>query len=144
MSNSIRHVGIVVHNLEKSIQFWEEIIGVKKIIDQIEKSPYIDELLGIQAKNLRTVKFIDENNFIIELLHYPNKSNQEKWMGSLDSVGLTHIAITTKDIDELVSRLNQNGYKSISNILKSPDNKVRVVFVYGPESLFLEVVEQLD
>jgi len=65
-------------------------------------------------------------------------------MGSLDSVGLTHIAITTKNIDELVSRLNKNGYKSISNILKSPDNKVRVVFVYGPESLYLEVVEQLN
>ena len=66
MINSIRHVGIVVKDIDNAISFWEEIIGIKKFNDQVEKSPYIDELLGLQARNLRTVKFIDDKNLRIE------------------------------------------------------------------------------
>lgn len=144
MINSIRHVGIVVKDIDNAISFWEEIIGIKKFNDQVEKSPYIDELLGLQARNLRTVKFIDDKNFIIELLYFPDTPNDDHWMGNLNSVGLTHIAITTSNIGELISRLNKNGYKTVSKIMNSPDNKVKVVFVYGPESLFLEIVEQVN
>lgn len=144
MINAIRHVGIVVKDIDNAISFWEEIIGLKKFIDQVEKSPYIDELLGLQARNLRTVKFIDDKNFIIELLYFPDTPTDNQWMGNLKSVGLTHIAITTSNIEELISRLNKNGYKTVSKIMNSPDNKVKVVFVYGPESLFLEIVEQVN
>jgi catechol 2,3-dioxygenase-like lactoylglutathione lyase family enzyme len=143
MPNTTRHVGIVVKDLAKTTDFWINLIGFKLHIDAKEISPYIDELLGIANPELRTVKLIDENGFIIELLEFANHPTKDNWEGNLAKTGLTHIALTVSDLESLVAKLIKNEYKFISEIKKSPDGAVKVVFVRGPEGLMLELVEPL-
>jgi catechol 2,3-dioxygenase-like lactoylglutathione lyase family enzyme len=143
MANTTRHVGIVVNDLAKTTDFWINLIGFKLHIDVIEQSPYIDELLGIPNPGLRTVKLIDENGFIIELLEFVNYPAKDNWEGNLATTGLTHIALTVNDLESLTTKLKDNNYMFISEIKKSPNGSVKVVFVKGPEGLMLELVEQL-
>ena len=143
MSNLTRHVGIVVNDLGKSIHFWQELIGFKVISDNIEPSPYIEELLSLNAANLRTVKFSDNNGFIVELLKFASPSNNSDWQGDLSTTGLTHIALTVENVEEVVNKLNEFSYTSLSKIMKSPNGQVKVVFINGPENLKLELVEVL-
>jgi len=143
MANTTRHVGIVVKDLAKTTDFWINLIGFKLHIDTKEISPYIDELLGIANPELRTVKLIDENGFIIELLEFANYPAKDNWEGNLASTGLTHIALTVIDLDSLTSKLKENDYKFISEVKNSPNGAVKVVFVTGPEGIMLELVEQL-
>ena len=143
MANTTRHVGIVVKDLAKTTDFWVNLIGFKLHIDAKEISPYIDELLGITNPELRTVKLIDENGFIIELLAFANYSAKDNWEGSLATTGLTHIALTVNNLESLTTKLKKNNYKFISEIKKSPNGAVKVVFVKGPEGLMLELVEPL-
>ena len=143
MTNTTRHVGIVVKDLAKTTDFWTNLIGFKLHIDAKEVSPYIDELLGIANPELRTVKLIDENGFIIELLEFAKYPAKDNWEGNLATTGLTHIALTVSDLESLTSKLKENDYKFISKIKKSPNGAVKVVFVSGPEGLMLELVEQL-
>jgi len=143
MANTTRHVGIVVKDLAKTTDFWINLIGFKLHIDAKEISPYIDELLGIANPELRTVKLIDENGFIIELLEFANYPAKDNWEGNLASTGLTHIALTVIDLDSLTSKLKENDYKFISEVKNSPNGAVKVVFVTGPEGIMLELVEQL-
>jgi len=143
MSNTTRHVGIVVKDLAKTSDFWVNLIGFKIHVDAIEQSPYIDELLGIENPGLRTVKLIDENGFIIELLEFSNYPSKENWAGNLAATGLTHIALTVNDLKTLTVKLKNNGYELVSDIKKSPNGLVKVVFVIGPECLMLELVESI-
>jgi catechol 2,3-dioxygenase-like lactoylglutathione lyase family enzyme len=143
MANTTRHVGIVVKDITKTTDFWTNLIGFKLHIDAIEQSPYIDELLGIPNPGLRTVKLIDENGFIIELLDFANYPAKYNWEGNLAATGLTHIALTVDDLESLTTKLKENNYKFISEIKKSPNGAVKVVFVKGPEGLMLELVEPL-
>jgi len=143
MSNTTRHVGIVVKDLAKTTDFWTNLIGFKLHIDAKEVSPYIDELLGIANPELRTVKLIDENGFIIELLEFANYPAKDNWKGNLATTGLTHLALTVSNLEALVTKLNENGYDFISEIKKSPNGAVKVVFLKGPEGLMLELVEPL-
>jgi catechol 2,3-dioxygenase-like lactoylglutathione lyase family enzyme len=143
MANTARHVGIVVKDLVKTTDFWTNLIGFKPHIDAIEQSPYIDELLGIPNPGLRTVKLIDENGFVIELLAFANYPAKVIWEGSLATTGLTHIALTVDDLESLTTKLKENNYKFISEIKKSPNGAAKVVFVKGPEGLMLELVEPL-
>ncbi len=143
MSNLARHVGIVVNDLEKSIHFWQELIGFKAVSDNIEPSPYIEELLSLNATNLRTVKFSDKKGFIIELLKFNSSNKESDWQGDLSTTGLTHIALTVENIEKIVNRLNEFNYTSLSKIMKSPNGQVKVVFINGPENLKLEMVEVL-
>lgn len=143
MSNLARHVGIVVNDLEKSIHFWQELIGFKIVSDNIEPSPYIEELLSLNATNLRTVKFSDNNGFIVELLKFDPSSNESDWQGDLSTTGLTHIALTVENVEKLLKKLNEFSYTNLSKIMKSPNGQVKVVFINGPENLKLEMVEVL-
>ena len=143
MTNNTRHVGIVVQDLTRTTNFWTNLIGFKLHINAKEISPYIDELLGIANPELRTVKLIDENGFIIELLEFANYPAKDNWEGNLATTGLTHIALTVSDLESLYAKLIENDYKFISEIKKSPNGSVKVVFVRGPEGLVLELVEPL-
>jgi catechol 2,3-dioxygenase-like lactoylglutathione lyase family enzyme len=143
LSNLARHVGIVVNDLEKSIHFWQELIGFKIVSDNIEPSPYIEELLSLNAKNLRTVKFSDNKGFIVELLKFDSSNKESDWQGDLSTTGLTHIALTVESVEQLVNKLNEFSYTSLSKIMKSPNGQVKVVFINGPENLKLEMVEVL-
>jgi catechol-2,3-dioxygenase len=113
MANTTRHVGIVVKDLAKTTDFWINLIGFKLHIDAKEVSPYIDELLGIANPELRTVKVIDENGFIIELLEFANHPTKDIWEGNLATTGLTHIALTVSDLGSLAAKLIENDYKFI-------------------------------
>jgi catechol 2,3-dioxygenase-like lactoylglutathione lyase family enzyme len=143
MANTTRHVGIVVKDLAKTTDFWTNLIGFKLHIDSKEISPYIDELLGIANPELRTVKLIDDNGFIIEILEFANYPGKDNWEGNLTTTGLTHIALTVSDLKTLTTKLKENDYTFISEIKNSPNGAVKVVFVRGPEGLMLELVEQL-
>jgi catechol 2,3-dioxygenase-like lactoylglutathione lyase family enzyme len=134
----------VVNDLEKNRDFWINTMGFKLHIEAQEESPYIDELLDIKDPALKTVKLIDSKGFIIELLEFENYQVGNSWSGDLKTTGLTHIALTVDNLDELVKVLIKNDYQTLSDIKVSPNGKVKVVFVQGPEGLMLELVEELN
>ena len=133
----------MVNDLEKTRDFWINTLGFKLHIEAKEESPYIDELLTIKDPALTTLKLIDSNGFIIELLKFENYQVENSWSGDLKTTGLTHIALTVDNLDELVDILRKLDYQTISDIKTSPKKKVKVVFVRGPEGIMLELVQEL-
>ena len=137
-------MGIVVNDLEKTRDFWINTLGFKLHIEAKEESPYIDELLAIKDPSLTTVKLVDSNGFIIELLKFENYQVENSWSGDLKTTGLTHIALTVENLDGLVENLKKQNYVPLSDIKISPSKKVKVVFVKGPEAIMLELVQELE
>ena len=137
-------MGIVVNDLENTKDFWINTLGFKMHIEAKEESPYIDDLLAIKEPNLTTVKLIDSKGFIIELLKFESYQVDKSWSGDLKTTGLTHIALTVDNLDELVGNLKYQNYQTISEIKTSPNKKVKVVFVKGPEAVILELVQELN
>ena len=136
-------MGIVVNNLDKTRDFWINTLGFKLHIEAKEESPYIDELLAIKDPSLTTVKLIDAKGFIIELLKFENYKVENSWSGDLKTTGLTHIALTVHNLDELVEILRKLDYQTLSEIKTSTNKKVKVVFLRGPEGIMLELVQEL-
>ena len=133
----------MVNDIEKTRDFWINLLGFNLQIEAKEESPYIDELLAIKDPSLTTVKLIDSKGFIIELLKFENYQVENSWSGDLKTIGLTHIALTVDNLDELVEILRKLDYQTLSEIKASPSKKVKVVFVRGPEGIMLELVQEL-
>ena len=134
----------MVNHLEKTRDFWINALGFKLHIEAKEESPYIDGLLAIKDPRLTTVKLIDSNGFIIELLKFENYQVENSWSGDLKTTGLTHIALTVDNLEGLVDSLKKQNYAPLSDIKISPSKKVKVVFVKGPEAIMLELVQELE
>ena len=62
---SIRHVGITVQSIEKSLKLYEDYFKFKVVWDEIEQGKFIDGLSGIDGIVVRTVKLKDYDGGMI-------------------------------------------------------------------------------
>lgn len=141
MITGIRHIGIVVNDIENAIKFWVGLLGFKVITDQLEEGEFIDKLLGLENVSVRTVKLSAQDGSLIELLNFMSHKGSVAWEGNPYQTGLTHVALNIRDIKGIVSSLEQNGYNKINKIQKSLDGKVLVCYLKGFEDILLELVE---
>ena len=144
MTIFVRHTGIVVQDIEGAIDFWVGLLGFSVTVDQKETGPFIDNLLGSENVQVRTVKMTD-SKAVIELLYFKSpaidKSKME--LNSPFVLGLTHIALTVPDIALLSNELKLRGYLSIGEPKISPDGKVLVAYFRTFEGLLLEIVQEI-
>lgn len=143
MISGVRHTGIVVSDIENAIKFWVDLLGFKIQTDQLEEGEFIDSLLGLKNVSVRTVKLSAENGTLVELLFFNSHKGLETWEGSPFKTGITHIALSVKNIDVLVSNLMHNGYNQINQYQKSPNGKVLVCYLVGFENVLLELVQDI-
>lgn len=141
MLNTIRHIGIVVKDPEESLVFWRDLLDFTVFSDNLEEGFFIDSILNQANTNVRTIKLRDKKEQCVELLHFKDHSNDMPEPSSLFTPGITHIALQVKDIHKIVFRLRENGYKSLSEPKIAPNQMATVVFIIGPEHLYLELVE---
>ena len=70
MISSIRHIGFVVTDLEKSLKFYSGILGLELYRRYTEKGDFIDNLTGLKGVTLEWAKLIIPSGGLIELLQY--------------------------------------------------------------------------
>jgi catechol 2,3-dioxygenase-like lactoylglutathione lyase family enzyme len=140
---NIRHTGIVVNDLEASLDFWYSIFGFRLIKRMDEQGGHIDKMIGEKDIKVTTAKLIGPDNSMIELLKFTSHPDKKYWNGNPYSTGLTHIAFTVSSIDEISAALTKVGFPIENEPQFSPDGSVKVVYCRGPEGILLELVEIL-
>ena len=143
MKSGIRHVGIVVQDIELSINFWRDHFDFSISLDQIEEGKFIEHLLNIPNVKVRTVKMKGQDNSLIELLYFFGKQDIDQWRGNLTSTGLTHLALNINNLNEKIEKLQFQGFKLINQPRKSENGSVSVAFIKGPEGILIELVESV-
>jgi len=143
MISAIRHTGLVVADLERALHFWCKVLGFKMVKQMDESGPHIDAMMGLKGVRVTTAKLAAPDGNLIELLRFHSHPDQPQWNGTPNSTGITHIALTVDDLDQLVMKLAQEGVSFPGPPQHSPDGYVKVVYAQGPEGVLLELVEVL-
>lgn len=141
MSINLRHVGIVAENLEKSLEFYRDFLGFRIMTQATENKDFIDNILNLKDTSLKTIKLIDNNGGIIELLSYDNPKGK-LIKREINDLGLSHFALTVHNLDDIYNKLKNKNVEFISMPTLSPDNKAKVCFCYDPSGVLIELVEQ--
>ena len=141
---NIRHVGIVVTDMERSLEFYRDILGLKPVIDFTEKGQFIDTISNAGGIDLRMVKLIAEDGSMIELLHYVSHPQPERGENKLYETGPTHVAFTIDDVDKTYADWISKGVKCNSKPTVAPDRKAKLFFCQDPDNTYLEIVQVLN
>jgi len=144
MIKAVRHVGIVVHNMDKSVVFWRDIMGLSIVADFWEEGEFIDELENLKDVRLHMIKLSAPGGVLIELLKDDSHPNERNGENNLCDIGIRHIAFTVENVDISYNILNEYGCKMLSSPLISPDRKAKVFFARDPEGNLLELVEIIN
>ena len=139
---NLRHVGIVVSNMEQSLVFYRDLLGFSIIKDQIERGKYIDIFLGLKNVKVRTVKMSLAGGSMLELLHFESHKKNNIPSGLCD-LGCTHIALTVENLQETYSKLLEHDVSFVNEPEMSPDGNAKVCFCKDPDGTYLELVEEV-
>ena len=130
MLTEVRHIGIVVKNIENSLKFYRDLLGLQIQRAMNESGEYIDNMLGFKDVKVKTVKMSAPNGLtLVELLEFdvPRGSNLPRHVNDL---GASHVAFTVSNIDEVYDKLKQSGIKFNASPQLSPDGYAKVTFCF--------------
>lgn len=141
---SVRHLGIVVADLDRSLAFYRDLLGfrIEKTAD--EQGAFLDSILGLRRAEARTVKLRGDGETLIELLLFRNPPSDLSPPPPLTRRGPTHLALTVTQLDALHARLTAAGVECTTAPRVSPDGRVKVTFCRDPDGTWLEMVEILS
>ena len=143
---NIRHTGIVVKNLGKSLNFYKNLLGFKIKKRMIESGKATDKLSRLNKTRIETVKMITgKNDDMIELLYFHShkrKSFDDKY--NISRIGISHFAVTVKNLDKLYKKLKRNKIKFVCEPIYSNDGNVKLTFCRAPEGTLIEMVQELN
>ena len=147
MISSIRHVAFVVKDLENSLEFYSNTLGLKVYRRCAETGDFIDSLTGIKNVKLEWVKLIIPKGGLIELLQYHSHPDLDSLTGagpsSSNRIGCSHVALTVQDLSKLYATLIGNGYTCKSKPLLAPSRKAKILYCHDPDGAILELIEDL-
>jgi catechol 2,3-dioxygenase-like lactoylglutathione lyase family enzyme len=141
---AIRHFGIVVQDMGKSLHFYRDLLGLQIKRDIQEQGKFIDTILGLQNVKVHTVKMISQTgDTLVELLEYASHKGKKRENYEIFDLGASHIAFTVRDVDKEYQKLQEQGVAFISPPQISPDKKAKVTFCFDPDGVPIELVEEL-
>ena len=143
MIKDVRHMGIVVSDMEKSLKFYRDLLGlkVKSLVD--EEGEFLDNMLAHENVKNKVAKLYAKNgNALVELIDsksYGNKKDRDFF-----TIGASHFALTVDDLDETYDYLIKNGVKFTASPQLTPDGFAKVTFCEDPDGTPIELVEVIN
>ena len=139
----MRHLGIVVKDLQKSLEFYQDVLGFDIIKQDNEIGEHLDKMLALDNVKVKTIKMgIKDRSTLIELLEYssptPNMIKKKIY-----DFGVSHFALTVKNLEQIILDFKNKGIKFNSEPIKSPDGKAKVVICFDPDGTPIELVEEI-
>jgi catechol 2,3-dioxygenase-like lactoylglutathione lyase family enzyme len=139
----IRHTGIVVSDMERSLKFYRDLLGLKVSVDFCEKGNYIDNVVGLQDTELRMVKLTTDDGSMIELMQFLSHPVESPLKNKIYDLGCSHVAFTVDDLDKEYQKLMDNGISFNCSPIISPDGYAKVTYCHDPDGISIELVEVL-
>ena len=143
---SVHHTGIIVKDLDRSIYFYHDILGLDFVN---EPSPWCEgdtlaDAVGVPGAKLRQVSLQVGESAILELLEYANRPADNDTPIQQNYLGAMHLAFHVEDIDAKVAELRAKGVHFLSDPNTVDDGVLagwKWVYFHDPDEIPLELVE---
>jgi len=139
------HVGISVRNLDESVKFYSEVMGMEEGIRVSHKGDTISRVVAVEDTEV-DVCYVTKGIHRLELIEYKNKDNAKLNTAyqSQDDPGLVHIAFIVDDVDETYQKIKDLGYEFNSPPMVTRENGPKIAFFRGPDNVIIELYQKAD
>src|SRR5438477_3219316 len=140
------HTGITVSHLERSLEFWQNVLGFEFSHRANQMSEMAGEITGDAGAEIKLAVVKAPNGYKIELLEYLATADRKK-NASLRprDIGHVHVALTVENLEPLLQNIATSGWKAAGKpqTLKSgPNAGKRVIYVRDPDGTTIEFMQQ--
>jgi catechol 2,3-dioxygenase-like lactoylglutathione lyase family enzyme len=135
----LHHVGIPVRDIERSLQWYREVLGLEPEFEARAEGPDVDRNVQLENARLRFA-FLPLGETILELLEYESPVGEDFRLRNCD-VGAVHVCFEVEDIDAVYRELTARGVEfSIEPTRQSgPIEGQRCCYFRDPDGIQLEL-----
>jgi glyoxylase I family protein len=138
------HTGITVRNLERSLAFWRDVLGLELSHTPHHTGKLASEVTGVPGAEIK-IAVLKGYGHKIELLEYvlPNDRKEDVDLRPCD-VGHVHVAFVVDDLDAMLKKIAASGWKapgSPQTLTAGPNAGKRVVYVRDPDGTTIELMQ---
>lgn len=146
----LNHVAIAVKDMEKSLAFYRDALGLSVITDAVISGPDLEMAVMETGARIRMVMLVDEAGTMIELLGWESQPVRKRPSEDLKfaSTGLVEVCLMVSDLEELEKALNEKGFKFRTPIwnfgvcMPAYDGpEVKVAHVVDPDGVQVELIQ---
>jgi catechol 2,3-dioxygenase-like lactoylglutathione lyase family enzyme len=135
-----RHTGIIASDINKSLCFYRDLLGLEVAQDFYDSSDYINEITGLSGAKVHMIKLKAADGTVVELLDYethPTSLTDQP----IHNVGACHLAFQVTDIESAYDWLSSKGVSFLSKPILSAEGIGKVCFCLDPDKVRIELVE---
>lgn len=139
------HTGITVSNLERSLEFWQNVLGFEFSHRAHQTSEMASQITGVAGAEIKLAVVKAPGGHKIELLEYlaPPDRKQHVDLRPCD-VGSVHIAFTVDSLDAVLQKIAASGWKVAGRpqtLQSGPNAGKRVVYIRDPDGTTIEFMQ---
>lgn len=143
---AIHHVGLVVRNLDRSIYFYHDLLGLPFANEPTPwfEGPQLSKGVGVPNARLRQVSFWVGEHSSLELIEYDAPELRHVRPIPNNHLGAAHVCFRVDDVYAKKAELEAKGVSFYSDVNVVDDGPLagwRWVYFSDPDGLALELVE---
>lgn len=143
INNDFDHVGFITRDLDSTVRFWTEQIGLEAqpIIERVE--PWVAEMTGIENAKLRIAHLFGENVHL-EFLEFLGRSEIMPAAPSTANC-CGHVCIRVDDPADCLKRIEAAGGKAIGRLATITEGGLvghTGVYACDPNGLLVEILQR--
>lgn len=149
MIKGIWHTSFTVENLENTIYFYKEVLGLELVHTQNQNNAYTRKLVGYDDADLKVAMFkipgsdAHPSGHVLEFVEYVSPKGEFVPSGTAHTRS-AHVAFVVSNIHELIRSLQEKGVKFKSEVvpIEAGINKGGfTVYFWDPDEITLELVQ---
>jgi catechol 2,3-dioxygenase-like lactoylglutathione lyase family enzyme len=139
------HGGITVRDMDRSLVFYRDGLGLEQAFDRILDAPYLKAVLNLEFEHIRAVYLDIPGGGFVELLEYVGIERMPAASRPCD-YGAGHLCLYVDDVDGLHGRLVELGFPARSDgvvdITAGPNRGARSCYVADPDGYAVELFQK--
>ncbi len=139
------HGGITVRDMDISLRFYQEGLGLEQEFDRILDAPYLNTVLGLDQDSIRAVYLRIPGGGFVELLEYRGIERLSATSRPCD-YGAGHLCLYVDDVEEMHARLVSLGFHARSaqvvDITAGPNQGARSCYMADPDGYAIELFQK--
>lgn len=143
MTASLYHVGLTISDLDRSIAFYRDAVGMALEYRSAVASEAFDKLIAIDGIRI-DFAYLTLGDFRLQLIEYVNGGGEKLGLGH-NKVGNPHISLWVDDVEREHARLTALGVNVTSEILtqESADICARTFYFTDPDGVQVEFCQRI-
>ena len=140
----VHHVGISVAGLDRSLAFWEALLGKTARWRGVLDAPYLARITGYPGVRIQAALVELPGGVLLELLQYVQPTDTPNDSATARP-GNVHVCLRVDDLDEQWRRAVELGARPVSqapvDITTGPNAGARAAYLRDPDGVTIELFQ---